>query len=116
MFSSKQVYVVKCNQKDNRYLGFVNKTNKLNQDSRSIKVGQTESNRLDQALYFVTKDEAEIAKKLYIDSGVMNEKYIDKVKVEEVTAYSKDNYIETSTDLGFNAFMQIDTFRNYINS
>lgn len=116
MFSSKQVYVVKCNQKDNKYLGFVNKTNKLNQDSRSIKVGQTGNNRLDQALYFLTQDEAEIAKKAYIDSGVMDERYISKVQVEEVTAYSKDNYVETTTELGFNAYMQLDTFRDYINS
>lgn len=116
MFSSRQVYVVKCNQKNNKYLGFTNKINKTCQDSRNIKVGQTEDNRLDQALYFIKKAEAEIAKQAYIDSGVMDERYISKVQVEEVTAYSKDNYVETTTDLGFKAFMQLDTFRNYINS
>lgn len=114
MFDSQIAYVIKCNQRDNRYLGFNNNINKKDPNRDLVYVRQTESDRLDQALYFETKEDAEKAKQIYIESNVMEPHNVSYINIEEVTIYKKDNYVKTTTKLGFTAYMQLDAFNEFI--
>lgn len=115
--NKKQFYVILCNRKELRYLGFNNKRNKRYKSSQIVHTGQTDSHQISNALYFVDEQHANEVLNLYAESGKMNEKYVGSLKLNIIYLPEEvyNNLITVNIDLNSNALIRKDTYNDFCN-